>query len=317
MLLTGCATSLQDSSPVDTGAAAEGCADNAWMDVSLGYYRACGVHADGCVECWGDVNADAVNDTAWTNYGLLDPPSVPARSVSVETSTIDDGEPSACVVDADGEVVCWGRPLLTSLPGQSGIARVQAQGRTEVVLQTTTGAVGRYVWNRDTYMTDVVDLGQADAGKVWAGVAGTCVIQEHQLRCTSVYPEESFQLEGVLSAGVGYYGLCWSDLSGALQCRVFGATSADEADVPPKGSFRAPCVGTLASCAIDEGDRAVCFGSTSSPTGPHWWTSPGDVPLEDLRCGPGGACGITADGKLHCFGDDSSVNRPPGSFVVP
>jgi hypothetical protein len=29
------------------------CPDVAWKDVSTGTGRTCGVHVDGCIECWG------------------------------------------------------------------------------------------------------------------------------------------------------------------------------------------------------------------------------------------------------------------------
>ena len=110
-LLLGCATGVgetggEETAAADTGTGVASCEDNAWIDFSLGIFRACGVHEDGCIECWGDVKADAVNDTGWTNYGLLEPPAVAARSVSVEASTIDDGEPAACVVASDGHSWC-------------------------------------------------------------------------------------------------------------------------------------------------------------------------------------------------------------------
>lgn len=314
--LLGCPATPRDTAPTDTGASEQGCVDNAWIDVSLGYYRACGVHEDGCVECWGDVKADAVNDTAWTNYGLLDPPSVTATSVSVETDTTDDGEPTVCVVDTDGEVVCWGRPLLAHMPDHAGAERVQVQGRRDVVVQTITGAVSRYEYSVETHETTVQDLGPAERGKVWAGVAGTCLIDEQQLRCTNVHPEESFELQGVMDAGVGYNDVCWTDLAGTLQCRVLRPGLGDEPLAPPPGAFRSPCAHSVA-CALDTDNRAVCWLTLDYPTPWPHWTPPADVALADLRCGPDGGCGITSDGKLHCFGDDSSVNRPPGSFVVP
>ena len=315
--LTGCPTDTPDSEPVDTGATVAVCSDNAWIDVSPGYFRACGVHEDGCIECWGDVKADAVNDTGWTNYGLLEPPAVAARSVSVEASTIDDGEPAACVVASDGHLTCWGLPLVVSIPTAGGVSRIQLRDKYDAAIQALGGAVARYGYDGEMRETVAVDLGPADPGKLWSGEAGYCLIDGDQLRCTGIIgPEESFTRAGVTDASVGAYDACWTDVHGTLSCQALRVSYYPQVLAPPPGAFHSPCVFHMA-CALNTDDRAVCWYSDELPVPFSGWTEAADVPLAELRCDWWGACGITPDGKLHCWGDDNSVHRPPGSFVIP
>ncbi len=320
-LLLGCATGVgetggEETAAADTGTGVASCEDNAWIDFSLGIFRACGVHEDGCIECWGDVKADAVNDTGWTNYGLLQPPAVAARSVSIEANTIDDGEPSVCVVTSDDELACWGRPLFPELPARADVARVQLRDDRDVAIQSVDGAVGRFEYDWESDGTLVTDLGLADAGKLWAGVSGYCLVDDHELRCTSDQPEDSFSRDNVVAAGVGVQSACWTDGDGKLDCRELWGPYGEEVLAPPSGSFHSPCVSIMA-CAINTDDRAECWYTAETPVPFRGHSSAADVPLTQLRCDFWGACGITPDGQLHCWGNDTSMHHPPGSFVIP
>lgn len=314
--LTGCATDTAVSQPADTGATVATCSDNAWIDVSIGFLRACGVHEDGCIECWGDVKADVVADTGWTNYGLLEPPAVAARSVSVEANTLDDGEPSVCAVTSDDELACWGRPLFPELPTRSDVARVQLRDDRDVAIQSVDGAVGRFAYDWESNRTLATDLGRADSGSLRAGESGYCLVDDYELRCTSIQSEQSFREDNVVAAGVGFHSACWTDRDGKLGCRVLRESYSAEPLAPPSGSYRSPCV-FIMGCAINNDDRAECWYTAAYPLPFPGWSGAADVPLAELRCDWWGACGITPDGKLHCWGDDNSVHRPPGSFVIP
>lgn len=101
--------------------------------MSRGAYRACGVHEGGCIECWGDFKAET-SDAGWTNYdqGLLEPPAVSAVQVSVDGTTWDDGDPSACALTVEGAVECWGHPLRVGVAGfdAATFVDIAAGGRT-------------------------------------------------------------------------------------------------------------------------------------------------------------------------------------------
>lgn len=63
--------------------------DGTWTMVSQGGGQACGLHADGSVECWGNGVSGAI------------PPTGPF----VEVQSLDMG---ACARDAQGSITCWG-----------------------------------------------------------------------------------------------------------------------------------------------------------------------------------------------------------------
>ena len=62
-LLSAVACAPTDKAPTDPSEPRR-CQDLPWKQVSTGMYVACGVHTDGCVECWGNEGVDATPDTA-------------------------------------------------------------------------------------------------------------------------------------------------------------------------------------------------------------------------------------------------------------
>ena len=64
------------------------CDDLPWSQVVAGSRQACGIHTDGCAECWGIDGSDAFyEDTGWTDYADQEAPSVPLADLSIPVGT--------------------------------------------------------------------------------------------------------------------------------------------------------------------------------------------------------------------------------------
>ncbi len=118
---------------------------------------------------------------------------------------------------------------------------------------------------------------------------------------------------GRLAAGLCH--TCWLDETGAPTC--WGWNDEGQAS-PPNQRFRALAAGPLQTCGLGIENKPVCWGAA---------TDPPDVALVAISLGgyrvacgaastgtPDFACGLDADGAVHCWGDDSwgQSSPPPG-----
>ena len=282
---------------------------------------ACGIHTDGCAECWGyeDWVTDTGCDTGkWCDWGDEYPPAVPFVAISIPNDTYARGGYHGCGIDNAGELHCWGKD-------QSGQATPPSGTAVEVATNTAgscalDGSGGLTCWG------DALYAEPAPVGGAFAGLAGG----------------DSYM--GVLDASgtVNVWGYCSAGDSGCtVPSGAFSAISvADEscglradgtvdcwtpwtepvyepqlASGTPEGSWTAVCVGgrwgDLFACALDTTGRATCWGDS--------WNvddTPGDLSFVDITCGGEFACGLTATGEVACWEEEPKPGvLPPGSFT--
>lgn len=296
----------------DTGDTAAGrtCADLPWTQVELGWDFGCGIHTNGCVECWG---SDALYNPVYKE------PEVEAKFLAVHDQPYHDYEnrerPSACVIDTDQRLTCW------------------AMHDDHVVHETTEPVV-------DVAFGEYVDLavlltngamhaqGGQPAYPSVPGVLGPLVFGEGKL--TAVRDGRLTQWDatglGLEESDLGpvaewlSYGFCWGSLCGirydgrGVLVRPY---VSDWVEVFPAGSgWVALWSGPDSDYFLVQDSAGLVFvydrvGGIASTT--PWFTEP----VVSVSSVQSASCGITADGWLECTGDMKDRFPPPGSYVLP
>ncbi len=129
--LAGCATLPSDSGNADTGPPPRCDPSVPWMYAAAGKEIFCGVHADGCAECWGD---QPVADTGWDtgggffDRGQFEVPDLALSTVSVMAAHVGASQnDTVCGTTTDGGALCWGRKS-AQLPRSYRYTRVDPGG---------------------------------------------------------------------------------------------------------------------------------------------------------------------------------------------
>ena len=288
-------------------------ADRTWIDVSAGRHVSCAVDDAHRIECWGDNSAHEF-DTGWVNYEE----DVPPEETGILDVELDVrlyyayGSGSACALRTDHSVVCWGVP--TEEPAADvrlvglGMSAWGPCGITEV----GAGAcwARRYeqpAWPPSTSLSTVRTSGDA-ACFVGADGIGDCgYVAEGGWRESSRFPVREGPYALLVPAELDICGL---GLDGSLECwDRYDATIDGRLTVPPEGApFQDFCwsAGGLEwGCALDADNRLQCFGGYDSDPRWQWDVLPDDTPLVSISCGAFHVCGLTAEGAIHCYGDDT------------
>lgn len=314
---------VDTSLPVDTGDTTEtGDTDSSpdplvcdptspWVQVSAGFQLTCGVHADGCGECWGRGDGSGVPDTggAYNYYGEDRVPGY--RWAKIRTSSDGSYGPNhACGVTTEGDGWCWGRndhlqcdvppgvyqdivPLADSTIGILAEGRLAAWG-----IYHTYAEAGVYV--------------QLEGGGYYGGAidAAGALVTFHTAGGDTEYWEGIWSDLGM---GAGACGIR-SDLGGALECwyPTTGDGPSDDFPLanPPEGSFQDVCVtGSVGACAVDTAGELACFGADGDPITAGVPTGP----FVAVTCGTLHACALTPDGHVECWGEDHFGETIPPS----
>ncbi len=279
-LLSGCSGPSSNLSTTDD-----------WVQVSVGHSHACGLHADGTVECWGNGGT-----------GLLDVKGEGYRVISAGTH-------HTCGLIADDQAVCWGfSGFFDELNGPSSpvYERIDS-GWAHSCGLTPEGTVD--CWGCD----DQQDNGQceAPAGQFDVVVAGqheSCAATvDGQGRCwgpttASTWPDS---LESVVSVTAGTHHYCALSADGTPYC--WGCVGGGEdACVSPEGRFIQLTAGWHYTCGLGEDGQIDCWGCELNGYGVNSDTGQCDAPEGDrytqISAGEFGACAVREDGHLECWG---------------
>ena len=336
LVLSGGCTSFGSCGPEDgasevaeTGGAGEAsaCADEEvrfpqcdrsapWTSVTAGQWVTCGVHADGCGECWGapDFSELPEDDDSWGP-----PPVTSGWTKRVPAGPWDrillsggGGGGSGCGVRPNGNIVCWSKYPDAPFGGTytsvaSGLhARVCALN-PQHELECTTGSV-------DTFasMPPVVSFREDAAidrdGGLWVKITPD--------DWTGEYVYQPF----VSSAGPPYVNAsgnlrvyCGIGVSGEVACKeVVDWAGRDYAALErvPAGPFTDVCVGQAngwdwrdpdsdvfsLACALRPNGEVECWGDS-----PH--RPPSGERFLSLSCGYRHVCGLTTRQEIACWGD--------------
>ena len=300
----------------------------AFVDLSAGAFRTCGVRAGGEIECWGDDYGEAprgrfVSVDVWDSYGVG----------------------NACAVAVDASLVCWG--------AYRGGQRLRTRGRGDGVGgdQTPAGefaAVSVAGWFSCGLRTDgsavcwnhipgnlnrpgnALDVPEGPFVEVHAGVPPCGLRPSGEFVCWSASAndvvrqeyshENSFWHERLVAVSPGwgltddyfrgppwefpYDYVCGIRPDSTLACSTYYGDHGDPRDEYVQVDRTA---GPL--CALRADRSIACWNLTNVRS----WDELSDPPpgeFTDIAVGAHHACAIRVDGTVACWGENSDKPLP-------
>ena len=294
-----------ETGDTDTGIPAAVVCDRTlpWSYVAAGASQTCGVHIDGCAECWGAGEDNMGPSYEWN--GEDRPPAGIYRSIHMLRYSDWTTGKHNCGIQTDGTAVCFGRDNYgeTALPTGDYVDIAVA---TDYIMAVTT-----------------------DANLVWAGAVDPVPPTGS---FTRVEIDDNYilllELDGSLSTykwpsefvdqRPGPYiamsrasypnGVCavtaegavefWTDNDSTLEAYVLFASLA------PTSGMTDVCLAAseLSACALASDGHIECWANSSG----FWLLQ--DVPTRtdfvQLACGAAHACALTSGGEIECWGHD-------------
>ena len=289
--------------------------DRVWTEVSAGRHVSCAIDDGGAIECWGDNSRHVPPDTGWVDAGEDVPPEEEGL-VSVELqvkSYSASGSGSACALRRDHSVLCWGAPTetphadarLTALAmSDFGPCGVAEEGGGSC---WANGTAGDPIWPPATGLSHVRASEDAVCF-VDADGAGHCgYATDGEWKGYTRFPVRAGPFVLVSPA---HLDICGIGLDGTLECwDRYDETVDSTLDLPTEGApFQDFCWsggGLDWGCALDADNHLHCFGGFGDDPRWQWDVYPDDTPLVSISCGAFHVCGLTAEGAIHCYGDDT------------
>lgn len=291
-------------SAVDSGEAPIVCdrSEN-WVFVAAGILQTCGVHSDGCAECWGLGEEEASEGGSYGYYGEDKPPAgTYSRIEMYGASGTWEGPLHACGVSSEEGAHCWGS---------------NPYGECDVpVADSIDISVGEFVtYGLDSYggvwgigdraalppSGEYIDIA-IGSGTGYARTADGTTLQwpiHNDDPAWVKYLDDKYLQFDAKSYACGVREdesiRCWhpEDPNGELDSPL-------GSDVPD-GHFQSVCVSEgQSACALGTDGIAQCWGvyfpGMDAPT---------DVLFTQIACGDSHFCGITTDQDLVCWGYDA------------
>ena len=304
--LAGCSTLPSDSVSTDSGPAPRCDRSVPWTYAAAGREIFCGVHADGCAECWGD---EPVADTGWDtgggffDRGQFEVPDLEFVMVAVMQSPEGAAQnDEACGLTVDGAAVCWGRELSTFADTYTAV-RLDDWGPCALTAGWGVACPGEPVRTHDFPLdTTVFDIAgflvgalHSD-GALWLGLyaPGFNLVEREDVEYSSM---DVVANDLGLGLGPAFVVCAIRDADSSIACwnAVTVGGSDETIDTVPPGAYTTVCLtADDHACALDEAGYPTCWGD--GPMG-----EPVE-PLSQLSCGYSDACGVTFDGRLLCWG---------------
>ncbi len=334
-VLAACQPALTEIAAEATDSA-EPTAPPRFTQVSVGDFQSCGVLVDGRIGCWGTdpeeieswVTEHSDDDAGYHGDGH---PPAGSSWATVEMSGMADVSGggagvshSACALDVDGLVQCWGRTFPDQACGEPGacwpeVPFVQlAVGWMDACGRDDAGAV--YCWGHEFGAGELVATGAQEITVLnW----NLNVLHEDGTHSRYVfiegwgwtdqsvpYSDDDVEL-GELRLVERSYNCVFSSARNAVLCDPFDDPEAESlsdglrSTVHWNPPFEPEWVSGYyeSFCALDAAGAAVCdyhVGSDGEP-------SPGELPGEfaqlSMRTGQASSgCGVLRDGSVHCWG---------------
>ncbi|HEX7978895.1 MAG TPA: Ig-like domain-containing protein [Gemmatimonadaceae bacterium] len=301
-----------------------------FTQISAGDYHTCGIARGGVVHCWGnDKWGQLGNGIATGLYEPVSSPIVPLTNMrfrSIEGGDGHDGRSGhTCGVGVDGAAYCWGsgawgmlgdgqhgegipvysNPIPTKVTAVPSVSQT-APGGSHTCLLATDGSAwcaGSNGWG---------EVGIASTATACPGGGEICVLSFNKV-------PGGLQFASLVAGGHHNCGLvasgdawCWGyDITGGPQ-RVPSPVA-----VPGGLQFKSLAAGGSNTCGIALDDRTYCWGYTyfgqtgtgiASPT-QNFVTTPTPVATAEqfvqVAVGVEQSCGLTADGRTFCWGQNN------------
>jgi alpha-tubulin suppressor-like RCC1 family protein len=268
-----------------------------WLQVSAGSSHTCALATDGRAYCWG-ANTDGQLGTGALGDTALAPASVAGGLRFIQIGT---GAYHSCGITVGAEGYCWGdnrygqlgsgtavrhSPVPILIAGGLRLTQINGGFRHGCAI-TTAGEA--YCWGDNS----AAQLGAARTGEI-------CSLGDqpyHQIPCSRFPLRVSADSQRFATVSAGDFHTCALDESGGAHCwghATFGQLGRPGSDV---------CAGydTSVDCSIRPGEVV------------------GGVAWVTLVAGLATTCGLTADGRVYCWGDrrfglfvgDSTSAGPP------
>ena len=260
----------------------------------------CGVHSDGCAECWG----------YWVTQEGYVPPGEDFTTIALANMGYSEDDMQACALSTTGAAICWGgsNEYNPNAAPDGDYVAIAAGG---VPAGYAVGSDGRFVgWGQDDACFEGTFYRVAASDQVVAAtqVDGVVVL--------GTFPYSLHLLDGHWSIfAVASHAGCGirDDLDGVIQCVSAYDLSEVEApaEVTENVDFLDVCVtGDDEACALDASGIPICWNTASYYDD---LLSPPPGPFTKITCGTGHACGLTAEGAIECWGDDIGGETTPPS----
>lgn len=279
-----------------------------WTYVDAGIQFTCGVHRDGCAECWG-IGAEEDGTVGWDTgaYHYQGEDLPPAQSfVRIDVLRDRSGAPWAphvCGVLDDGSVLCWGN-------SEYGMSAPPHDTYVDVaVIAWATWGVRRDgavdVWGYKAASPPLSSVAAVE------GAGGVMVLDEAgqlSLWNTSGSAEFDTPTEQFIAVDLGHVFGCGVTSIGDAVCWELDRPSSwgttDLTAHAPSGPFVDVCLDWGASaCGLRDDGSVTCWSE------PYDFVDLSDVPeghvYSQIACGWRHACAVTVDGLIECWGDDS------------
>lgn len=296
---------------MDTTAATGDTADPppAWVLLDMGYITSCGVLDDGRLICWGydewvaaaptegffdSVSVGADGGCALTRDGGVSCWCVYAdQERACEEQPLDGGYVEvqsgaywACAERADGTLRCWGAEPSPGQPPAEPVLdwSIEENVGCAVLLDGSISCWGdTELWTRDW------DTAADTAAEPISG------------------PPEEFKYTQV---AVGRTHACGLDTAGEVHCWGQTAFQIPYPD-PPPGPYASITAYNQTTCGLRPDSTAECWydfpqlwdvddAPFEADGGPKWEPPPGER-WASIGLGEWDACGLTVDGKAHCW----------------
>lgn len=278
-----------------------------WKSVEAGRFLTCGIHTDGCAECWGIGKEDA--DGYYLYLGEDKPPAGEYASIRLVNSYGGDinAAVGACGLWEDGTAVCWYWDRWRD-PGP-----YQAVAMANATLFTIDDA-GEISSPDDAGLPTAGDFAALAVGEY----IGLAIESGGSLRgwfARSSIPEEEQFFGGEwtdVSAGAG---ACAIDSGGAVRCwdddwldsTVGGWYFLD--DVPDTPATDVCVTGRYTACILDLDGHPSCWGDWPALVD----ATPTTATFTQISCGYIHACGVTPEGEIQCWGTNMYGEGDPPS----
>jgi alpha-tubulin suppressor-like RCC1 family protein len=256
-----------------------------------------------------------------------------APKIDLTSGRLSVGEQTACALQTDGTMYCWGQSSIyfeygmhpATQPTSGSPVRVPAPA-----LVSLAPGVSQHMCGRAATSNDVICWGRGGTGQLGTGMTEATGNPYGKISGSSwnVIGVSRLTTCGVTTLGTG---LCWGiNQRGELGTTAVAIGSSSSLPMPVEvtANFKMIAPGWLHSCGITADDRAMCWGdnvhgqlgigvidSADTPADEHLVPAPVATTEKFLTLSSGAlqTCGITLQNRVMCWGDNETGQLGDGT----